>query len=241
MKKNFSKKLALAAAASSLAIGLGATASAGGYYGHAGYSYYGHGGYYSAGYRHGHRGHHRRHRGGGKGAAIALGVIGGAILLSEAAKASERDRIYRERYEDRYYDRYDRYRTDRGRDYDRDTYRRGYEDGLEADELPEGDSDAQYDSDLDQRLEGAGRDNGPEPIRYSAAEAFQACTKHARQALAARDFILAAPAEPETAEGVGGAWKMTATVRAENQRGESWSRAMYCEADERRVYLLELI
>ncbi|MEM8770248.1 MAG: hypothetical protein AAGD92_01240 [Pseudomonadota bacterium] len=100
--------------------------------------------------------------------------------------------------------------------------------------------------DLDSQLDGARierrrNDGGPAPIRIAAGDAYRTCTQHARTALGDRGFILAAPASPETAEDVGRGWKMTATVSAQNQAGESWSRAMYCEADADRVYMLELI
>ncbi len=249
------KQVLISLTAAATVFGASAPAFAGGGgYSVGVYSGYG-GGYYAAGYR-GHRGYHRQHRryhrgGGGKGAAIALGVIGGAILLSEAARAEERqryeeeryyrDRYYRDRYyRDRYYDRYERRRYD-----DRDYEDRGYEDRSylperEYDDNGEGNTS---DDALERELEGGaplGAD-GPGPISISYRGAYDACTKHARRALSNRGFILAAPARPETAENVGGAYRITATVMAENNRGESWSRAMYCEADENRVYLLELI
>ena len=240
------RKLILAGAALAAGVGLTVPAAAGGYYGH-GYHGNHYGGHYGYGYRH--HGYHRRHRGGGgKAAAIALGVIGGAIILNEIAE----NKADRRAYESRYYDRYDRYSRratpvyNRGT-YDRDAFKRGYEEGysegrgaaiergaptdLRNGDLRQGDVD-----DLDTRLDG-----GPEPIRFSAASAYQACMIHARAALNERGFLLAAPPAPETAEDTGGAWKMTANVSAQNSAGESWSRAMYCEADESRVYLLELI
>lgn len=220
-----SRKIMLTAAAAALALGAGAPAMAGGgyYYGHGYHKHYGKH-HYRGHYRRHH--HHRHHGGGGKAAAIALGVIGGAIIINELAESRARDRYYR----DRYYDA--RYRARPAPYYP------------ERDYLPERDDD--YDagpedgslsgSDLDSRLDG-----GPEPIRISVDAAYDACTRHARAALANRGFVLAAPAAPETAEDAGGAWKMTATVLAEDSYGGSWSRAMYCEADESRVYLLELI
>ena len=230
--RQISRKLSLCAAATAIVLGAGAPALAGGgYYG----GYYGHhGGYYSAGYggHYGYRGHHRGHRrghhghGGGKGALIALGVIGGAIILNEAAESRARERAYEARVENRYnrYDRYSRRATPAyNASYDIGEYDAGPDDGNLSD------------NGLEPRLDG-----GPEPIRVSYANAYQACTKHARAALGNRGFVLAAPAKPDTAEDVGGAWKMTATVTA--QKGDdSWSRAMYCEADDSRVYLLELI
>ncbi len=230
MIRQISRKLSLSAAAAAIVLGAGAPALAGGGY-YSGYhnGYYGNG-YYSAGYggHYGHRGHHRRHHGhgGGKGALIALGVIGGAIILNEAAEARARERAYEARYDDRY-DKYDRYSRRATPAYDAN-----YETGDDQARPRNGNLS---DGDFEPRLDG-----GPEPIRLTYADAYRACTKHARAALGNRGFILAAPAEPDTAEDVGGAWKMTATVTA--QKGDDrWSRAMYCEADDSRVYLLELI
>ncbi len=239
------RKVMFAAAAAAMAVGLGVPAAAGGYYGHVGYSNHYYGGHYRHhGYRHhyGHRRHYGRHHGGGgKAAAIALGVIGGAIILNEVAESRARERAYEARYYDRY-DRYDRYARRATPTYDREAFKRGYEEGYSEgraksleDGAPQDLRNDDVDS-LDTRLDG-----GPEPIRFSAAEAYQACMTHARNALQNRGFLLAAPPTPATAEDTGGAWKMTATVSAQNTAGESWSRAMYCEADESRVYLLELI
>ncbi len=228
MIRQISRKLTLSAAAVAIVLGVGAPALAGGgYYG----GYYGghHGGYYSSGYG-GHNGYygHRRHRGhgGGKGALIALGVIGGAIILNEAAEARARERAYEARLENRY-NRYDRYSRRAAP---------AYTPRYEAEEYSaEARDEGLSDSDVEPRLDG-----GPEPIRLTYADAYRACTKHARAALGSRGFVLAAPAKPDTAEDLGGAWKMTATVTA--QKGDDrWSRAMYCEADDSRVYLLELI
>ena len=243
------RKCALSIAAAAAAAGAGAPAMAGGGYVNFGYHtgfkgghyyparYYGHRGYY--GRRH-YRHHRRYHRGGGggKAAAIALGVIGGAIILNELAE----DRARRRHYDDRYYD--------RGRYYDpysrRSYYQYGY-DGLNAPAPPSPGSPEPRGfetpttppsggDDLDIMLDG-----GPnEGVRVSSSLAYQACIRRVRTALSERGYILSAPFEPETAEDIGGAWKMTATVLA--QRGaDDWSRAMYCEADEDRVYLVELI
>lgn len=232
MVLNRSRKTLLAAAAAAIALGAGAPAMAGGgyYYGHAGY-YSGHGKHYYGHhrYRRHHYRRHHRHGGGGKAAAIALGVIGGAIIINELAESRARDRYSRDRYYDARYAR-PAYPArpaapaypDRGYDYE-DDYDAGPQDGsLSEDEI-------------DQRLDG-----GPEPIRYSAQGAYNACIVHARAALSERGYILAGPAEPETAEDMGDAWKMTANIMAQ-RGGDSWSRAMYCEADEGRVYVLELI
>lgn len=216
--------IALAAAAAFLALGAGASAKAGGghYYGHVGYYHGYYGKPYYGGHRHYHGHYHRRHHrgGGGKAAAIALGVIGGAILINEVAESRARERYYRDRYHRERY----AARATATPYYPARTYDPGPTDGNLSDDTLEG------------RLDG-----GPEPIRISIEAAYKACTRHARAALADRGFILAAPSAPETADDMGGAWKMTATVLAEDRRGESWSRAMYCEADDNRVYLLELI
>lgn len=256
------RTLALGLGAAILALGAGAPALAGG--GHFSFGYasgyhgghYG-GGYYKAGYRHGYRGHHRRHHrrhhrgGGGKGAAIALGVIGGAIILNELAEDRAEDRYYRDRY---YEDRYYRERAYRDR-YERDRY--GYDDGDEYDDrYAERSDDAPYDDDLDgaapsadneleRRLEGGHKRTNPPDrrapsIRISSEAAYQTCLDHARRALGERGFVVSAPYRPDTADAVGDALLMTATVTAQ-RGGESWSRAMSCEASNTRVYRMELI
>lgn len=229
------RKLILSLAAATLALGAVSTASARGYHG-------------------GHHGHHRHghHGGGGKGAAIALGVIGGAIILNELAEDRARDRYY----EDRYYR--DRYYESRSRE-------RAYEDGYYAGRAESSRYDDRYDDDAyygdgydddeaydDSGLAGGGPvDLGPSystpdtaydraPRRVSAVAAYRACLDHARGALGERGFVVSAPYEPDTVEDRGGALLMTATVRAQ-RGGESWARAMSCEASESRVYRLELI
>ncbi|MEO1136399.1 MAG: hypothetical protein AAFW68_07290 [Pseudomonadota bacterium] len=249
-----SRRLGFAVATAALAFGVSAPAQAGGGYISAGYhgGYYG-GGYYAAGYRYRHRGYHRYHRrhrhgGAGKGAAIALGVIGGAIILNELAEDRARDRYARDRYyQDRYYE--NRYRA---RDYD---YDRGYRDGqYDARRDSERyEDDAYYRNDDRANDDGVYDDSGlaggpgearetpwagPQPI--SAGAAFQTCLDHARNALGERGFVISAPYRPETIEDRGEALLMTATVRA-RRGGESWARAMSCEANETRVYRMELI
>ncbi len=233
-----SKKFILCAAAAATTLSVGTSAFAGGYYGgHGGYYGGGHGGYYyggHGGYGYGHGYSYGSHHGGGKAAAIALGVIGGAIIVNELAESNSRRRAY----EDRYDRRYDRYSRRAVRTYDTGAFERGYEEGYARGR--DGDDAAPADGDIDARLEGRA-DGGPQPIRLTYADAYKTCTKHARAALGNRGFILAAPGSPDTAEDLGGSWKMTANVTAQNQNGESWTRAMYCEADDSRVYLLELI
>ncbi|MEO1251607.1 MAG: hypothetical protein AAFW81_04585 [Pseudomonadota bacterium] len=267
MAFRISRKLLVpfAAAATALFISAPTPASAGGYFGHFGYAGgyyggpiygYGYRGHFRRGFRHRHFRHRHYHRrgGGGRAAAIALGAVGGAIIINELAEARAERRFYETRYP-RAYDPYATRVAPSARSYDdRGAFQRGFEEGYAegraADledraprDLREGDVD---DRDLENRLDGARsdefrRDGGPEPIRFSAAAAYEACMTHARAALSERGFRLAAPPDPDTAEDVGAAWKMTATVSAQARDGESWSRAMYCEADADRVYLLELI
>ena len=226
------------AAGAMFAVNAPAPAQAGGY------GYYG----YYGGYKHGYYGrrHHRHYRGGGgKAAAIALGVVGGAIILNELAESRARQRAYDERYyRSRPY--YGGGYSDRGY-YDRG-YGRGYEQGFERG-YSEGRAEGSFErpletlptapsggDDLDAVLDGGPNEAG----RISVAEAYQTCLRRVRSALSERGFILSAPFEPDTADDLGGAWKMTATVMA--QRGsQDWSRAMVCEADAGRVYMVELI
>jgi hypothetical protein len=240
MSGMFLRKSAIAAGALAMSLGAGAPALAGGYSAHFSYysgyhgpSHYGYGHHY--GYSRRHYGHHRSyghyHHGGGNAAAIALGVIGGAIIINELAESRARERAYDRAYEERYV-RYDPYaRRAAPLRYDPPDYEDDY---YAPEDLGPRDG-ALGEDDIDRRLEG-----GPAPIRISALDAYETCTDHARRALSAQGYVLAAPAEPETAENLGDAWKLTATVLAEDRRG-GWSRAMYCEADEGRVYLLELI
>lgn len=248
-KKRALRKLALSCAAVALSVGAGAPAFAkGGHHGgHNGAYGYSKSGHYGRHYKRHHRGHysrHHRHGGGGKGAAIALGVIGGAIILNELAEERARQRYYEERY-DRYYDR-DARRSARLYEDDRARYDEHYEDDYRDDQdywSEEPAVGARGDG-LDDQLEGGGDYDyaGRAPNRsLSADAAFRVCTNHARNALGDQGYVLAAPSVPETADDLGGAWKMTANVTAQNQYGDRWTRAMYCEADERRVYLIELI
>ena len=265
------RKSFLSLAALVMGLGFSVPAAAGGgHYGygyHSGYGGYYKTGY--RGHRYGRHHHHRRHHrgGGGKGAAIALGVIGGAIILSEAARASERRRYEEGRYYRRYgrYDGYDRRRYDERyyrdddwydeRDFDRDYMpERDYDDDRDVERRGQDrrDENREYDrrefdgaDDLERELEGGAADRErqrrPRTITATARGAYGACAEHARQALANRGFRLSIPARPETAEDMGRAYKITATVVAQNDRGERWRRALYCEANDDRVFRLELI
>ncbi len=241
--------LALAAGAV-FAVNAPAPAQAGGYGYYGGYYGY-HGGYY--GRRRFHRRHYRR-GGGGRAAAIALGVVGGAIILNELAESRARQRAYDARYygyrRPYYYDpgRPDSYQRGFENGFDRG-FDRGYDQGAIAPGAPAAPaapgsyrpletppSAPSGGDDLDAVLDGGPDEAG----RVAVAAAYGACLRRVRTALSERGFILSAPYEPETADDLGGAWRMTATVMA--QRGaEDWARAMTCEADEGRVYMVELI
>lgn len=229
------KKSGLSAAAAAMVFGAAAPAFAGG--GHYRHGYHGYHGHY------GHHGHYRR-GGGGKGAAIALGVIGGAIILNELAEDRARDRYYQDRYyQDRYY--YDQRTQTRAYDqgyYDgRDDQRRAedYYDDRAYDDGAYGDDSGLAGGGPVYRSPGASDyDRAPRMISESAA--YNACLSHARRALAERGFVVSAPYRPETVEDRGGALLMTATVTAE-RGADMWSRAMSCEASENRVYRMELI
>ena len=231
------KKSVLSVAAAAVVLGAAAPAFAGGYrHGH----HNRHHGHY-----HGHHGHH--HGGGGKGAAIALGVIGGAIILNELAEDRSRDRYYEDRYyQDRYYD-----QRSRDRAYDRGYYDSRSDEQRRADDRAY--YDGRYDGDAGYEYDGSGLAGGGPvyetpgagaydraPRLVSAGAAYEACLAHARRALGERGFAVSAPYRPETVEDRGGALLMTATVTT--QRGaDMWSRAMSCEASESRVYRMELI
>jgi len=226
MAANITKKAILSATAAAVVLGLSAPAFAGGRYHHHS--------------RHHHHGYH--HGGGGKGAAVALGIIGGAIILNEIAEDRARDRYYEDRYyrdtynRRAYRDGYEAGRADGSRYDDRGYYDDRYDGGADYGDDASYEGEA-YDDEL------AGGPEGPDrgqlrPI--SARAAYQTCLNHARQALGERGFVISAPYQPDTVENRGGALLMTATVTA--QRGpDRWSRAMSCEANEGRVYRLELI
>lgn len=265
-------KIVAALSVFATAVGAGATASAGGYYGGFG-GYYGHGGgFYAAhhrGFRGGYRrGYHRgyRHRRGANGAAIALGVIGGAIILSEAARASERrryeeERRYRDYYDDRYdryrqrrYDRYDEYDRWDGRQYDRDENEREwrrydfdrddervFEEEAPASGATRDDRPVRPSDDIDDILEGGPDDDQDRPPVIVADRAFAACMRHAAGALGDQGLRLYGPDRPDTAEDRGETYRVTARVTARNARGERWRRDLVCDATGTRVYRLELI
>ncbi|WP_375204512.1 hypothetical protein [Hyphococcus sp.] len=232
------RKLILSLAAASLALGAVSSASARGYHGHRGH------------YHHRHHGH----GGGGKAAAIALGVVGGAIILNELAENRARDRYYEDRYyRDRYYEGRARERAYEDGYYDGRADERRYDDRY--DDRAYYDDGASYDDEVydDSGLAGGepvyggppaystpDTDYDRAPRVISAAAAYRACLDHARSALGQRGFVVSAPYRPETVEDRGGALLMTATVTA--QRGaDRWARAMSCEASEGRVFRLELI
>jgi len=277
---SFSRVLC-AGAAFLTAFGAAATAFAGGghYRGHSGDHHSGsvqvHAGFHGGGHRGHFRGHRRghnyrrgHHRGhgridGGEAALIALGVIGGAILINEAIESDRR----RDAYEPRY----------RGYDPRRDDYyyRRGYPSGAEYDSAyPEnyadsGDSGLQRtptprrapepapepspgaaSDPLDDALLGGA---APEPVTRQPASrqdgvsfpvriAYRECANEARNAAHRDGQIIAMPAEPTRIEQIGpDRVRLTADLTAQPQRGGQYLRVLTCEADRQGVTFLELI
>ncbi|HBK90054.1 MAG TPA: hypothetical protein DDZ68_00135, partial [Parvularcula sp.] len=237
------KAALIAAAATAFAAASTPAFAGGGYYGgydgyYGGSGYYGHGyggrGYYGRGYDRGGHGHGRHHgRGGlsgGEAALIAVGIIGGAILIDRALD-DRRDRDY-DRYDDRRY---------RGRDYD-DRRRAG---AFDDDYYYQRDSRPyQYDGDIRSARRdepggyGAGEPDllGGEPRSRSADRvavnaAFRECVAETRGAAGAGGLTVAMPGAPTDLETLAdGSVRMVAQFRASNARGEEWSRRFVCEA-----------
>ena len=262
----FLKKGLFAATAMATAIA-SAPAFAGG--GHSyGYGAYG-GGYYAAGYGHRahygkryykHRGyshrrykrHHRRHHRHGRGgdaALIALGVIGGAIILNEATKDDRRyayeDRRYRDDVRHRRYDpRRDDYYYQRGREqapYDED-----YEDEFEEDAPRSAPSRSVERDDLDDQLLGGDEESrnqvrGEERLTFSVQAAYQECSHEARNAASRDGQFVAMPAQPTNVEVLDrDLVRITADLTAQDQRGRQFLRTLTCEADPDRITFLRL-
>lgn len=251
------KALLLAMAVSLAAVSTPAFAGGGYYYGHGrhfdrgfhgGYGYYGarHFGprYYGHG-RYG-RGYYRGRGGlsGGEAALIALGVVGGAILIDRALD----DR--RDRFDDRYGDdrRYrDRYGDDRRRAgaFDDDYYYqrdgRPYDDDREirsarGADLPRDDIFAAGEPEL---LGGEPQSGSLDRVAVNAA--FRECVAETRGAAGAGGLTVAMPGAPTDVETLAdGSVRMVAQFRASNARGQEWSRRFVCEADDRGVRFLQV-
>ncbi len=221
------------------------------YAGHGGYGYGGYGrGYYGRGYSGSYysgRGHHRGHGGlsGGEAALIALGVVGGAILIDRALD----DRRYEDRrYDDRNY-RDRRYENRRGsrRDgaFDDDYY-------YQRDSRPyEDDDDGRVARSADYPRDGVFDAGEPELLggsravgsagRVAVNAAFRECVAETRGAAGAGGLTVAMPGAPtEVQELADGSVRMVAQFRASNGRGQDWTRRFVCEADERGVRFLQV-
>lgn len=252
------RRVALLAAAA-LSVAAAATpAMAGGYHGHGRHfdrGYYGGHGYYGPRhygpryYGHGHYGRHYRRGGvsGGEAALIALGVVGGAILIDRALD----DR--RERYDERYYDD----RRYRDRYDDRHDDRRG-SGAFDDDPYYQRDSRDYY---YDDEIRSARRDDlsarepfatgepellGAEPAsrsvdRVAVNAAFRECVAETRGAAGAGGLTVAMPGAPTDVEQLAdGSVRMVAQFRASNARGQEWTRRFVCEADEAGVRFLQV-
>ena len=266
----FFKAGLFAIAAFATALGVSVPAFAGGGYGHGvrahhggGYAYRGSRGYHRNYYRPGrhyrggrhfrggryygrrhYRGRYGRYRrgGGGRGAAIALGVIGGAIILNEVLEEDRRrsahdNRRYRD-YDPRRDDYYYRRGEERAPAIDDETFDdRDFEDGrLEREALTPSPSDPVERDDLDDDLLG-----GEEDIGFSVQTAFNECSDEARAAARRDGQLIAMPARPTDVEALGGGVvRMTADLTAQDQRGGQFLRRLTCEADARRITFLQL-
>lgn len=218
-----------------------------GYYG--GYDYYAPR-YY--GYGHGYYGggrHWRHHRGrgglsGGEAALIAVGIIGGAILIDRALD----DR--RDRYDDRYYE--DRRFRDRAYDdrrraeafnddyyYQRDARPYDFEDGDRSARGAEFPRDDGFGSDGPELLGGDQATSAVNRVALNAA--FRECVAETRGAAGAGGMQVAMPGAPTNVETLAdGSVRMIAQFRASNARGQEWTRRFVCEADERGVRFLQV-
>ena len=249
--------LILAAALSVAATSTPALAGGGHYYGHGrhfdrgfhgGYGYYGPRYYGPRHYGHGRygRGYYRGRGGlsGGEAALIAVGIIGGAILIDRALD----DR--RDRYDDRYYD--DRRYRDRDYDdrrragafddeyyYQRDSRPYEFEDDVRSARRDDFDQDRAFTVEEPELL-GAGPPLGSVD-RIAVNAAFRECVAETRGAAGAGGLTVAMPGAPTDIETLAdGSVRMVAQFRASNARGQEWTRRFVCEADERGVRFLQV-
>ncbi|MFQ5564213.1 MAG: hypothetical protein ACE5FO_11655, partial [Parvularculaceae bacterium] len=164
---------------------------------------------------HGHHGHH------GDAALIALGVVGGLILIDSALDKS--------RYSGGYY----------APSYG---YSGGYS-GYAPPPRPSGDTYYRQSPPPAAAPQGDAEGAIGSATRSAASErAFIACTSRARDSLRSRGLMVASPASPSSAEEVGeGAWRFEADFTTQDRRGGQLLRTMTCEADEGGVRVLELI
>lgn len=202
-----------------------------GYYGRGYYNsgYYGRGGYGGRGYYRGRGG-----LSGGEAALIAVGIIGGAILIDRALD----DRRYDDRrYDDRRYD--DR----RASAYDDDYYYQRDARPYEDDARLAGRADLTREDDFSleepQLLGGDAARGSIEPIAVNAA--FRECVAETRGAAGAGGLTVAMPGAPTDVETLAdGSVRLVAQFRASNARGQQWTRRFVCEADEAGVRFLQV-
>lgn len=218
------KKSLLSAAAAAMALGSAAPAFADGgrHHGHHGssrhhhvYKPYHHSRHYYG--SHHYRGH-RGHLSSAEAAFIALGIVGGVVLIDRALEREQNRYAYEPRYAPPPRDSY--YRRD-----DRPLY-----------------SDDDLDDDFydDGALDGAGDQKGESRYNYGAA--YNDCKAETRDAARESGVIISLPAKPRRIQPIddGAAVRFTADYLAQDARGE-WRRTMVCEADENGVRYLELV
>jgi hypothetical protein len=250
------RALLIAAALTAAVISTPAFAGGGYYYGqsryfdrgfHGGYGYFRSGYYGPRYYGHGRYGRHYRGRGGisgGEAALIAVGIIGGAILIDRALD----DR--RERFDDRYYDDRrdrDRYYDDRRRSgafdddyyYQRDSRPYDYDDDIRSAQREDLGRDRAFDTGEPELLGGEPRSGSLDRVAVNAA--FRECVAETRGAAGAGGLNVAMPGAPTEVETLAdGSVRMVAQFRASNARGQQWTRRFVCEADERGVRFLQV-
>ena len=224
------KKSLLSAATAAMVLGAAAPAFADGGRRHGNHGYYGGGQHHKYYGRHraprhyyGSR-HYRGHRGhlsGAEAAFIALGIVGGVVLIDRALEREQNRYAYEPRYAPAPRDSY---------------YRR---DDLPLYDDEELDGEFYDDRDLDDSdLDGAGYQGG----RYNYGAAYNDCKAETREAARDSGVIVSLPAKPQRIQPIdgGAAVRFTADYLAQDGRGE-WRRTMVCEADGSGVRYLELV
>ena len=200
--------------------------------------------------RHFRRGRHfRRHRGGGDAALIALGAIGGAIILNEIIEDDRRrdDRIdrrhrsYNPRFDDYYYRRGEEYRYDPDIDQAIDEGRGR----IDRQSAPDAQPARPVERDqLDEELLGGEEALAPSravEARVPVDRAYRACAAEARDAASRDGQFIAMPAEPTDIDVISDDYvRITADLTAQDQRGRQFLRTLTCEADLERITFLQL-
>lgn len=228
------------AAACGLAVGLSSPASAnGGHFGVYGSHGFHGGGYYHSGkhFRGGRgfrRGRHYGRRGFRKGrgdaALIALGVIGGAILLNEIVEEDRRRDYENRRREDRRYRAYDPER-------DNYYYQRGETRNAARIDASSQDQNPYRPAPPRDDLELAGGDG----VSFSVQRAFEACAVEARQAAHRDGQFIVTPATPTDIVQIGvDQVRISAALTASDQHGRQPLSLLTCEADAERITFLQL-